>query len=273
LSQEGFLARNTAVLTSALESVMLNDKIARNGGFFQLFDPRLKVISTVIFIVIVGLARNILTLAFILALILILCYLTRVPIVFFIKRILLFIPIFTLVIVIPALFITPGEPFLKLGDKIIITEQGIRTAEFLFLRVTNSLSLGVLLILTTRWNNLLAALRWFRIPSLFVDVLGMTYRYIFLLLRTANSMFLARRSRTLGTFSATENRRWLVRTLGTILLITQHVSEEVYLAMISRGYQGETRVLFDFSVKARDFLLAACFVVIAIFLLWTGIKG
>jgi len=36
----------------------------------------------------------------------------------------------------------------------------------------------------------LAALRWVRMPALIVDILGMTYRYMFLLLHSANSMFL-----------------------------------------------------------------------------------
>jgi len=91
------------------------------------------------------------------------------------------------------------------------------------------LSFGILLVLTTRWTSILAALRWFRVPSVFVTILGMTYRYIFLLLHTANSMFLARRSRSLGTFTARENRRWL----GQAPLQPRHsleLSEQRYAA-------------------------------------------
>lgn len=187
---------------------------------------------------------------------------------FFLKRVLIFIPIFTALIAIPALFITPGSPLVTLGSKVIITEQGARTAGLLFLRVTDSLSFGVLLILTTSWTNLLAALRWLRVPALLVDILAMTYRYLFLLLHTANAMFLARRSRTIGSFSSTENRKWLTRALTTTLAKSQHLSEEVYLAMVSRGYQGEILVLNEFRVKRRDILWAVFAIAAASIIIW-----
>jgi cobalt/nickel transport system permease protein len=272
MNQQSILAKNIEGLTSALESVMLNEEISHSRGFLQVADPRIKVVSAIVLIVIVGLSRNIFTLIFLFTLIIVVSFLTRIPVAFFIKRILIFMPVFTLVIAIPAVFITPGEPLLRLMDGVVITEQGIRTAEFLFLRVTDSISLGVLLILTTRWNHLLAALRWFRIPSLIVDVLGMTYRYIFLFLRMTNSMFLARRSRTLGVLTGDENRHWLVRALGLSLLRTQRLSEEVYLAMISRGYNSESRVIWDFNPSVKDLLYAVCIAAIAGVLLWTGMK-
>lgn len=117
---------------------------------------------------------------------------------------------------------------------------------------------------------MLAALRWLRMPALLVDILGMTYRYIFLLLHAANSMFMARRSRTLGSFSSAENRRWLTRALITTMTKSQHLSEEVYLAMASRGYQGEIRVLNDFKMRYRDFLWAAFALASVSMLIWSN---
>jgi cobalt ECF transporter T component CbiQ len=231
-------------------------------------DSRVKVVTFALFIVTVGLARSLAILGTIFVLILIFSFLSRVSLRFFLKRVLLFIPIFTAVIALPALFITPGEPLIAVAGKVIITEQGARTAGLLFLRVTDSLSFGVLLILTTPWTNILVALRWLRMPSLLVDILGMTYRYIFLLLHTTNSMFLARRSRTIDNLSGGENRRWLTRALATTMAKSQHLSEEVYLAMLSRGYQGETRMLNNLSLKRRDFLWVAVVIAIVSVLVW-----
>jgi cobalt/nickel transport system permease protein len=188
----------------------------------------------------------------------------------FLKRILVFIPIFTALIAIPALFITPGDPLVTSAGNVIITEQGARTAGLLILRVTDSLSFGILLILTTRWANILASLRWFRMPALFVTILGMTYHYIFLLLHSVNSMFLARRSRTLGSLSGGENRRWLGQALATTLAKSHHLSEEVYLAMLSRGYKDDGIVLNNFSLKRRDFLWATFAVAVATLLIWSN---
>lgn len=265
---EGFLSRNISGFSQALESVILAQDSCRGPGLLQSLDPRIKVVTFVLFIITIGLARSLAILGIIFFLILVLSLLSRISFRFFLKRILLFIPIFTLVIALPALFITPGEPLLSVAGRVIITEQGAHTAGLLLLRVTDSLSFGVLLILTTPWMNILAALRWLHVPSLIVDIVGMTYRYIFLLLHTTNSMFLARRSRTIGNLSGGENRQWLFRVLVTTMAKSQHLSEEVYLAMLSRGYQGEMRVLNDLSTKRRDFLWLAFTAAIVSILLW-----
>lgn len=270
MKDESFLTKNISSFTHALESVIATEDMCRTPGLLQSLDPRVKVATFVLFIVMVGLARSLSILAIIFVLILTLSFLSKVSLAFFLRRVLIFIPIFTAVIALPALFITPGSPLVALAGKIIITEQGAHTAGLLFLRVTDSLSFGVLLILTTPWTSILVALRWFRIPSLLIDILGMSYRYIFLLLHTTNSMFLARRSRTIGSFSSGENRRWFTRALTTTMVRSQHLSEEVYLAMLSRGYQGEVRVLSDFSLKRRDFMWGAFALIAASIFFWSN---
>ena len=84
-------------------------------------------------------------------------------------------------------------------------------------------------------------------------------------------MFLARRSRTIKGFSRGENRRWATTALISTITKSQHLSEEVYLAMVSRGYQGETRVLNDFHVKRQDVLWIAFSLITAVILFWCNI--
>ncbi len=268
MTSEGFLTRNISRFTRTLEAVMVTEDLSRAPGLLQRLDPRVKVVTFLLFIVMVGLARSLSILAIIFVLILALTYLSKVPLGFFLKRVVIFIPIFPAVIALPALFITPGQPLMSLGGRVVITEQGTRAAGLLVLRVMDSLSFGMLLILSTQWTNLLVALRWLRMPSLLVTIVGMTYRYIFLLLHTANAMFLARRSRTIRSFSGGENRRWLVRTLAATMARSQHLSEEVYLAMLSRGYQGEVYALNDLSLKRRDFFWIAFALTAAAVFLW-----
>ena len=66
-------------------------------------------------------------------------------------------------------------------------------------RVGVSVSLAVLLVMTTPWADLLKSLRALRVPQVFVLVLSMTYRYIFLFLHTTNGMLLARKSRVVAS--------------------------------------------------------------------------
>ena len=270
VKSKDFLSKNISGLTGTLESVISSEELCRTQGLLQELDPGVKIVTLVLFIVVVSLVQSLPILAGVFVLVLAFALLSKVPPGVFLKRILVFIPIFTALIAIPALFITPGDPLVTSAGKVIITEQGARTASLLVLRVTDSLSFGILFILTTRWANILAALRWFRVPAIFVTILGMTYRYIFLLLHSANSMFLARRSRTLGSLSGGENRRWLGQALATTLVKSHHLSEEVYLAMLSRGYQDDGLVLNNFSLKLRDLLWTAFAIAVAFALLWSN---
>lgn len=268
MNQDDFLTKNIAGLTSALESVILNEELAHTRGLLQSLDPRVKLFTFVLLIFIVGLARNIWILGIILAFVSGLEFSTKIPPGFFIKRVLLFLP-FTAIIALPALFITPGDPLMQIASRVIITTQGAHTAGFLLLRVMDSISLGMLLILTTPWNVILLSLRWFRLPAILIDILGMTYRYIFLFLHAANAMFLARRSRSLGTFSGSENRRWLTRMLGSTMAKSQHLSEEVYLAMLSRGYQGEIYSINRLQLHNRDYLWLGSIITMTVILIWS----
>jgi len=117
----------------------------------------------------------------------------------------------------------------------------------------------IILILTTRWATLLRALRAVRVPQVFIVILGVTYRYIFLLLHTTNDMFLARESRLVGRVTGSGERAWIATSMGVLLGKAYHLSEEVYLAMIARGFRGEPRLLEPLRMGLSDvaWMLAA----------------
>ncbi len=100
------------------------------------------------------------------------------------KRVWLIVLGFTGVIALPALFITPGSNVATVAG-FAVTEQGLRTACLLILRVETAVTLTTLLILCTPWVQVLKALRALRLPKEVVMMLAMTYRYVFLLVETA----------------------------------------------------------------------------------------
>ena len=79
-----------------------------------------------------------------------------------------------------------------------MTAQGLLSAGYLVSRVETASTLSVLLILSTPWTHVLKALRVLRVPVVLVVILGMAYRYIFLLLESARDMLESRRSRMVG---------------------------------------------------------------------------
>jgi cobalt/nickel transport system permease protein len=124
-----------------------------------------------------------------------------------------------------------------------------------------------LLILCTKWADILKSLRAFRIPSVFIVILAMTYRYIFLFLHTTNSMFLARKSRSVAYTSGKEQRWWIVSSMGTLMSRSFRMSEEVYQAMLARGFDSRIQTMNDYRVRPADwlFLLGAAVITVAAF--------
>ncbi|MFH1484671.1 MAG: cobalt ECF transporter T component CbiQ, partial [Chloroflexota bacterium] len=245
-------------------------------GLLQSLDPRTKLVTFLLLILTASLATNWETLAFLCLAASALAVLSHTPLGQFLKRVWLFVPLFTGIVAFPAVFsvVTPGEPLLTLVGtqgllvlntwELSITEQGLRAATTLILRSGASVSLAVLLVLTTPWANLLKALRVLRIPQVFVAILGMTHRYIFLLLRTANSMFLARKSRTIGRLDAAEQRRWLGGATATLIGKSYQLSDQVYLAMLSRGYRGEIIISDNFCLSTLDWIWAIIVISISV---------
>jgi energy-coupling factor transporter transmembrane protein EcfT len=137
-------------------------------------------------------------------------------------------------------------------------------------RVETTVTLSLLLVLSTLWTHVLKALRVLRVPVVFVVILGMTYRYIFVMLETAQNLFEARQSRLVGVLNATESRRIAVASVGVLLSKSFYLNSEVYLAMQSRGFRGEIYMLDDFKMQRRDWFALAGFLFIAFLAFWFG---
>jgi cobalt ECF transporter T component CbiQ len=160
--------------------------------------------------------------------------------------------------------VTPGEIVVPLGDwfghEVGLTRQGLTAAALIVVRVATSISLVVLLTLTTPWPKLLAALRALFVPQLFVLVIGMAYRYIFVLLTSVEDLYVSRKARTISrTRDTRTGQRFVGATAGALFGKAHTLSEEVHHAMIARGFTGEAKTLERFSLRAVDLAwLAGC---------------
>ncbi len=250
--RHSFLEHAVRDISGALERSLFAEEVSTRPGLFQGLDPRVKVVSVLALLIAVGLSRSLIVIAAVYLFTLWLAWRSAIPADFFIRRVWLFLPFFTGMLALPALFITPGPPLVTLPLGLAITRTGLVTALFLLLRVSTSVSLTLLLILTTSWNVVLSALTVMRVPDVFILILGMTYRYIYLLLRLANDMFLSRKSRVVGRLSSTEERRLIAATTATLLSRSLAMSSEVYLAMASRGFRGQAVTLKPFKMQPRD---------------------
>ncbi len=147
---------------------------------------------------------------------------------------------------------------------------GWKTALLLVTRSEDSLTCWLLVILTTPFNRVLCALRSLRVPVIFVAVLSMTFRYIFLLIQTAQDMLLSRRSRIVGRLTGAGNRNILISTSGVLLSKSVQMSDDVYQAMTSRGFRGEIRILDEFHMRSGDWVIISTVAAISCLILVWG---
>jgi energy-coupling factor transporter transmembrane protein EcfT len=136
--------------------------------------------------------------------------------------------------------------------------------------VGTSVSLAVLLVLTTPWNSVLKALGVLHVPDVLILTLGMTYRYIYLLLHLASELFLSRQSRILRRMSGPEERQLLAATSGVLLGKSLQLSSEVYLAMQSRGFRGYSHTLDRLRMRWIDWAAGLVVALVAILAVWAG---
>lgn len=269
-SRSSFVERTLVDINHTLEQSLFAEQTTRQPGLLQELDPRLKILSALLVLLAVGLSRNLLVIIVLYFLVLALALFSKVPLAFFVKRVWLFIPFFTGLVALPALFITPGTILVHLPLGLVITRTGLLTALFLLLRVCTSVSVAVLLVLTTPWNSVLKALGVLRVPAVIILILGMTYRYIHLLLHLTNDMFLSRKSRLLRRMKGPDERRLIAATSGTLLNKSLQVSSEVYLAMQSRGFRNYPRTMDTFKMRAIDWLSGTVVFITVAVATWLG---
>jgi cobalt/nickel transport system permease protein len=129
------------------------------------------------------------------------------------------------------------EPFaLGVAFLSLLQNHGIVIFAAMLVRSTLCLFCVVLLSSTTRFADLLQALRRARFPSLLVTTLALMHRYVFLLYDEMGRMRRARRSRTL-----TRDRFSVWRSSATIIahlfVRSFEHAERIYAAMCARGWK------------------------------------
>jgi cobalt/nickel transport system permease protein len=266
---QGYIERTIASLVAASERATIAEQVAFSEGALQRVDPRVKVAGLFALIVVVAASRRVSVIAALFVAAVVLAVASSVRIRRLAGWVWLPVLFFTGAIALPAIFLTPGRPVGFLG-RVAITEQGLRAAAFLIGRAETASTLSALLVLTTPWPWVLKALRVFRCPMIVVAILGMTYRYIFVILQTALEMFEARQSRSVGVMPRSERRRLASSAAGVLLSKSVQMSGEVHQAMRSRGFRGEIHLLQDFRARAADWCWLAGFALLAATALWWG---
>ena len=260
--RKGFLDRTLAEMAHVLDRSFSAELSASAGGLLQAVDARVKLGAAAILIVNAAASRSLTVIlgTWVVAVGLAVASHLRTR---ELLRLWTGVLLFSGVIALPALFLTPGQTLWR-G----ITAQGFWSASYLLARVLTTSTCGWLLVSTTPWSQLLRALRAFRLPVVAVVLIGMTYRYIFLFIQTTMDMLEGRQSRLAGQLPAAERRGMALATVGVLMSKAFELSNDVHLAMQARGYRGEVRVLDENPLRLADWLILGGLVALSAGTLW-----
>ena len=167
-------------------------------------------------------------------------------------------------VAVSAIFSPLGEPLAEwnLGFITIIpTDFGVIRFLSILVRSWLSVQMGILLVATTQFPDLIHAFEHLRLPRMLTTVIAFLFRYLFILTNEVFRILRARESRSAGLPGQRGGGSliWRARVTGSmagqLFLRSYDRSDRIYHAMISRGYAGHLRTLNPHVMNRTDWIV------------------
>ncbi|WP_368489800.1 cobalt ECF transporter T component CbiQ [Clostridium sp. BJN0013] len=154
--------------------------------------------------------------------------------------------------------------FTILNIKLGCTRESIEMSLKIFFKALAAVSCLYFLALSTPIFEVLMVLRKLKVPKLFVELMGLIYRFIFVLLDTANMIFISQNSR-LGYSTIKTSYNSLGKLISCLFISSYRRSQDIYTAMESRCYDGEINLIENnYKVSYGNMLIIIIIEIIAI---------
>lgn len=139
------------------------------------------------------------------------------------------------------------------------------------LRAVGAVSAFYFLVLSTPVSEILTVLRRCRLPKLLVELMYLTYRFIFVLTDVWHSLYTAAQSR-LGYVDYRTSLRTFGDIAGNLLVLSMRKADVYYTAMEARCYDGDLRFLEE-TKRCRLWQCAVAALYICVLVLVRRIAG
>jgi cobalt/nickel transport system permease protein len=202
-------------------------------------DPRVKIVGFLA-LTIVGVstpATALWAFALYFAILFFLVGLSRLPVRFVLRRAAVVLPVVALVALFLPFFHAGDGPTIQLFWGITVSEAGLIMMLNVLLKALLGAMSAIVLGLTTSFSELIAGLDGLHAPRVFTLIVTFMYRYSFVFVEEARRMHRAMVSRNY-------RGRWLWdakivgHVISSLFLRSYSRGERVYVAMLSRGYDG-----------------------------------
>jgi cobalt/nickel transport system permease protein len=258
------------------------DRYRSGDSIIHHLDPRVKVLVTLLFIVSTVVLPDGAWLAFVLSwgFVLVVSAVSGLGVGYLLRRSLVALP-FALAAV-TMLFNLPGRPLFvaHVGPwQLTATDAGLVRFASILIRSWVSVQMAILLTATTRFPDLMHALRHLRIPSLIIAIVSFMFRYLFVLVDEVARLLRAREARSArpAAGSGGGSIAWRARVTGNmtgqLFLRSFERSDRIYNAMLARGFQGKFITVNPHVMQRRDWVLGGLGAFVLILLQLVGRLG
>jgi cobalt/nickel transport system permease protein len=279
-----YIDRGIEGFADVLKEGYMQWELSSKESFLHELDTRIKVVFWLFFIVIISLKKELLPEFCMFITVFTLVVLSRINLIKFYKKIFFLGFIFGFLIALPSALnvITQGKvlfPIITLSKpydfwgyhipKVIgFTEEGFSVVAMLTLRVLNSLSISFLVLYTTPFPEIIKALKVLKIPDTFLIIISLAYKYIFIFARIAADMHLAKKSRLVSAGKSAEARNWIAGRIAFIFRKTQLKCDDVFKAMVGKGFAGEIKLYQYQKIMGRDWIVGFFLFSLGLIFLW-----
>lgn len=231
VDKEGFINKSTIELIKILSKIKRNKN--KDTEILCKVNPLIKLIGTILIIIFLSISKDKKYIFLILAYCLVsLCTLSGNTL----KRIL------------SVSFIVPAFSFLILLPSIVFIN--INNSLFLILKIFITITLLNLLSYTTKWNEVIRALKKLFFADLFILILIITINYIYILGEISLNMLYALKLRSIGRNRNKNNS--MSKIMGNLFLKAKVMGDEMYSAMECRGFTGDFVIYTEFKIRKID---------------------
>jgi cobalt/nickel transport system permease protein len=180
------------------------------------------------------------------------------------------------------LFNLPGRPLFSVqvgGWELTASDAGLVRFVSVLLRSWVSVQMAILLTATTRFPDLMHALRHLRVPPLLVAIISFMFRYLSVLVEEVTRLLRARQARSArlelgrGGGSIAWRARVAGNMAGQLFLRSLERSDRVYNAMLARGFQGQFITINPHVMQPRDWRLGGLGLLVLVILQVIGRVG
>lgn len=244
------------------------DKYSGLDSILHRVDPRVKLLLSLCFLVLITATYNLKVFSLYLVVVVILLFVSKVPLHFYLKKLLVVTPPAVLI----AFFVFLSYVIENNVEISVRSVPGYYPVFYMVALLVSKIYLSILvltlLVSTTSFNGLLWSLRKYRLPLIVTTLSKLVYTYVFVFIDELHRTLRAYKSRT--PVLRISRVKVYGNIAAAIFLRSMDRSDLIYRAMVSRGFTGEFPEGDTHRLKPLDFMAVLCFlfIIAAARLLW-----